>query len=96
VADAPAPLQIEGFSPTNIGPQTPSITAQISTEGENYLLVKAEASYDMQDWRDISSTRQLLTIGGKANIRFTDTQPFGDKQPIYFRFVSQPGESKFD
>ena len=95
VADKPAPLEFASFAPGYSGPRYPWVGAEISQEGENYLLVRAEASHDMEHWRDISSSRQLVTINGKLNVRFTDSVPLGEKPATYFRFVAEPEKSKF-
>ena len=94
-ADTPAPLEFAKFSANYQVPQYPWVGVQIAKEADDYLLVRAEASHDMHNWRDISASRKLVTINGKLNARYTDSVPLGQERATYFRFVAEGNKSKF-
>jgi len=95
-ADRPA-APIYGSTPPNAAGETFAfVKLEVSGEGDNYLLVGAHASHDLADWRDISASRVVVNQGGKRYVTFTDTRPATPARSCYFRFVSEPNESKFE
>lgn len=94
-ADRPA-APVYGTTPPNAaGQRFAFVKLEVSGEGDNYLLVDAEASHDLADWRDISASRAVLNQNGKRHVTFTDSRPVAQTGACYFRFISEEDQSKF-
>lgn len=77
-------------------PNYPFIRVMVSTEADTLLHVRAQASHDLQVWRDVSSTRLMTPSGTSRFVRFNDTEPLGDHSACYFRFVAEPAWKKLE
>lgn len=78
------------------GTKYPFVRVKVSAEVDDLLHVRAQASHDLQTWRDVSSTRSVTPSGTSRFIRFNDTEPLGDHSACYFRFVAEPAWKKFE
>lgn len=78
------------------GTKYPFVRVKVSAEVDDLLHVRAQASHDLQTWRDVSSTRSITPSGTSRFVRFNDTVPLGDRSVCYFRFVAEPAWKKFE
>jgi hypothetical protein len=91
-APAPSYGTSAGATPGEVLPWT---KIRVLCENDDFLLVGAEASHDLVNWRDISDSRKSTLSGSYRFLTFTDSVSISQRPMRYFRFVSQPGASKF-
>jgi hypothetical protein len=92
---APAPL-FGHLALDGPGTKYPFIQVKVSTEVDDLLQIRAQASHDLRTWRDVSSTRSTSPLGTSRWVRFNDTEPLGDRSGCYFRFMAEKEWKKFE
>ncbi len=78
------------------GQEVPFVQVKVSAEADNNLLIGAQTSHDLKNWRNVSATRTTIASGSTRYAKFTDTVPLGDHAGCYFRFVSEADGAKFE
>ncbi len=91
----PAPAPFFGTITSSQG-QVPYIRVLVDKDADDRMLVGAQASHNLVDWRDISATRTTQTSGGLTYAKFTDVIPLAARGTCYFRFVAEPEGKKFE
>lgn len=84
-ADQPTPLVFEEFFTS--GADRGSIIIETDTAADNALVIKAEMSFDLVTWRDVSANRIVISnVGGTRTIRYYDTVAIPAGSDHYVRF----------
>ena len=72
------------------------IRVRVDKYADERMLVGAQVSNNLADWRDISASRTTETSGTVTYAKFTDgAQPAGE-EPRFFRFVALPEGRKYE
>lgn len=74
----------------------PYIRVRVDKYADDRMLVGAQASRNLVDWRDISTTRTTEISGTVTYAKFTDVIAAAEGQPCYFRFVGLPEGRKYE
>lgn len=91
-ADQAAPLILEEFSFS--GTSRGSVIIETDSVMDDALVIGVEISFDLENWRNISSNRQVISdSGGTRALRFFDFIPPQNGPNFFVRFSSDPADA---